>query len=626
MGEDSRESCKVVYLAFFAYIFSTPTLHLALTSSNLLQVMLVLFCPYFLHAFYPLSEGWLPGVYRQRSTMYQQLQTYLKELPSHWPLLRRAQEFVTPLRLSLLLGWIFVISVSWVGMAFVIESYRYPGYLKQFGIDIMWLSACSLVTCFWFYLHPTAKSVAAEPVKWLEHFLKIALSAYFFVWGLLIMQTLFGFGFFFTQLTFPVVVYTMAGLYLGGLVLLGLTAPLYRKHHSCLMRPEVLVVLLVSSCLLFSQFYATLDLFRDRLTRAKNLLKLTYLEREKSLWGVQVDHYLFINEITPPQARIMHPPQKYPWPESGNQFVIRRWLYPRTLVAPEYASQSATTMTHYVVDNAEAESNHLFMFPGWPTKILPQASVGFLREVRTDVNIESSSFPIVEPTYPYFELTHPDKSVASVSAKTNTWEAHHTTRWQTPSYLWLGRLPQGTNPSVMVITQRAHSVRLVLRDARNPDAVLLGAANLSVGSSEQLAVHDISKRLANLAKTQPLSGEWLVGLEVGPFASAPYALNKGIVGLENFHASDCPRQPCLFEIETAIFEGKWPQAEQLLLPLEPSMAEDGYYWQLRQIVAEKLAQTKAAQTYQSLAARYWIGSNEFNFPLWQIDNPGKKSE
>lgn len=77
---------------------------------------------------------------------------------------------------------------------------------------------------------------------------------------------------------------------------------------------------------------------------------LTYEEKMRSGWGVFYDYMMFINENTPPDATIMHPPQDRPWENVGNGGLIRYFLYPRDEIYPfKETSNKGNKPTHMMI-------------------------------------------------------------------------------------------------------------------------------------------------------------------------------------------------------------------------------------------------------------------------------------
>jgi hypothetical protein len=64
------------------------------------------------------------------------------------------------------------------------------------------------------------------------------------------------------------------------------------------------------------------------------LLTVNSEEKMRYKLGFKVlDYYEFIKRETPPDAKILIPPQGYPWPMTGNAAYSRYFLYPRYLIS-----------------------------------------------------------------------------------------------------------------------------------------------------------------------------------------------------------------------------------------------------------------------------------------------------
>jgi hypothetical protein len=77
-------------------------------------------------------------------------------------------------------------------------------------------------------------------------------------------------------------------------------------------------------------------------------------------------YYAFVNELTPPDATILVPPQESPWLTSGNVGYIRNFLYPRKLLQGTYQTAPIPSGTQYVlIARGEWPVNDLERY-GWP--------------------------------------------------------------------------------------------------------------------------------------------------------------------------------------------------------------------------------------------------------------------
>ena len=60
-------------------------------------------------------------------------------------------------------------------------------------------------------------------------------------------------------------------------------------------------------------------------------IKASYDFKMKERWGIYYDYIKFVKENTPENASILIPPQKFPWPSSGNVGLNRYFLFPRNM-------------------------------------------------------------------------------------------------------------------------------------------------------------------------------------------------------------------------------------------------------------------------------------------------------
>jgi hypothetical protein len=62
-------------------------------------------------------------------------------------------------------------------------------------------------------------------------------------------------------------------------------------------------------------------------------INLSYDKKMEMVIGkLAYDYAIFIKDNTPPNARILIPPQSYPWDKTGNVAYLRYFLYPRDLI------------------------------------------------------------------------------------------------------------------------------------------------------------------------------------------------------------------------------------------------------------------------------------------------------
>lgn len=74
--------------------------------------------------------------------------------------------------------------------------------------------------------------------------------------------------------------------------------------------------------------------------------RATYNQKmEKAIEKKPYDFTLFIKENTPENAKILIPPQGYPWPQTGNVAYLRYFIYPRILINGNEKDQKVNLQT-----------------------------------------------------------------------------------------------------------------------------------------------------------------------------------------------------------------------------------------------------------------------------------------
>ena len=168
------------------------------------------------------------------------------------------------------------------------------------------------------------------------------------------------------------------------------------------------------------KIYAILFLFSSFLVLANNLsgtskllLKnslyiianpfTTYAEKMRYLVGGKFyDYTQFVKDNTPENATILIPPQGYPWPQTGNRFYLRYFLYPRTLINGEEFSPKVDLdkgeVDFVLVVWGESSASQYGYTNGWPkfdvktTKAIYWKEDGSVIETEQDYNFNSDNY------------------------------------------------------------------------------------------------------------------------------------------------------------------------------------------------------------------------------------------
>ena len=165
-----------------------------------------------------------------------------------------------------------------------------------------------------------------------------------------------------------------------------------------------------STLFLFSSLFLLINnlakvgrlLLKDSLYIVSNPLT-TYEEKMRHRVGVKFyDYTQFVKDNTLEDAVILIPPQGYPWPQTGNKFYLRYFLYPRTLVNGEEFKPNADLESGEVdfvlVVWGESNASQYGYTNGWPkfsvkaSKSLYWKEDGSIVETKQDYDFNDSDF------------------------------------------------------------------------------------------------------------------------------------------------------------------------------------------------------------------------------------------
>jgi len=128
-----------------------------------------------------------------------------------------------------------------------------------------------------------------------------------------------------------------------------------RIKKTFLQNPTHLLFLILISWILLSNILKSVSYVYARLAFILKNPQLTYEEKMRKGWGRFYDYMMFINENTPPNATIMHPPHDPPWEKVGNGGLVRYFIYPRDEV---YFFNK--------ISNKGNKPTHMMIAYGWP--------------------------------------------------------------------------------------------------------------------------------------------------------------------------------------------------------------------------------------------------------------------
>ncbi|HJX58995.1 MAG TPA: hypothetical protein VJ481_00360 [Patescibacteria group bacterium] len=104
----------------------------------------------------------------------------------------------------------------------------------------------------------------------------------------------------------------------------------------------------------------------------------------KKVTPIFYDYVVFVNKYVPEDAKILIPPQGFPWPQSGNYGYIRYFIYPREGTSgKEYEpgiDYKSKGISYVLLSWGETESTEYGYTHGWPKFDVPAEWVVFYDE------------------------------------------------------------------------------------------------------------------------------------------------------------------------------------------------------------------------------------------------------
>lgn len=519
---------------------------------------------------------------------------------------------------------LFIYSIPVAYAALFIEALRYFGFLKRYGIDvsavILLSLALGLAAFFSKQLHRT--------VTLLYAFLPLFLMGTMFVLTILSSTEIHkGIGHVRMEFGIQLSTIVIIALYTGALLLL----PIAHRQLERLPQPLLSKTIVVSFLLLYVYFFRIqemFDLVLARTSRTEDLITKTDRERTGSLWSHAAALLYFIEKNTPENAVILHPIQDNPWPETGNQYVVRRFLYPRTLIAPEWGKGSPT---HIIVD--DGSPNHAQYADkldriGWPYEIYPSRDVLLMDPWQKQIKVESvasnaENLPIL-----------PKEAGGTYSGELTITKDFDTTTIET-SFTKLEYALVTLTPAVPLNDQTYFKITadisegfatapvlIVTDESTQAQYTLYFSANDKPGM-QTMQIELPYARLKELlqAEKQPLNSSYtaVVALDVGYSKPMPFMYHKGLLTLPttiNTPSETCVLPTdCLYQLEDLVYQKNFSQAELLLPKLHALMPNNGYFNYLAFITLRELGTHQdLALQYLQQAAHFWSVDPAYNLP------------
>jgi hypothetical protein len=538
------------------------------------------------------------------------------------------------------LGLVFVYSIPFVLTGLFIETVRFLGFLRKFGLDTLVLLTISVTFGLILFRREEKKSEFLLMLYNLLRLLCVGIIFFTIVVAVITIKTgasLLGSGNgqqFINISTLMVMVFY---------IILLLLLPYIAKRFT--LRGSVGLTLFAVFIYVFvSQFYAFSELYLQRAGRAVSLITLNDGNRMAKFWNTVFPLMDVVNANTPPNAVILHPPQLFPWPETGNQFVIRRFLYPRTLIAPEFWD-GTQEIDAVLADNGGRNAAYHTEVIGWPIEIFPIKKVVLAETLKRETMVTSFLYNEV-PFVPQLEESQPKGSYegevkVSPQDEITTIDAEFTV----PGHAFVfhtSPLVVKSGTSLGMYYKNDHQLQVApvvsFMDSMGVKRYLHYTPNwksdpmnkILTAPEEKVVIVDALERIQAFeqAARHPVKDTYEVqlGIDMGYLQPLPYLYGQSIVLLDknpNIPLESCVEEQCWTLLEHLIYRKKFAEAQEVITRLEPlyrGTPRLAFYTYkvvqgLGKPVEEQIANLQSAK-------KYWTDKEYFNLPLFILRKMG----
>ncbi len=250
-----------------------------------------------------------------------------------------------------------------VGLAFFtlcLEAYSYIGFLSKYiFVDSRFFLVLSLISAI-FQIEEKTNTINSLFFRFNSVFFPISVVLYVVM---LFLESLHFPNYVFS--TYHIQPANFIYIVLLSLILF-LISKLPRKKSFLLNTSfSKLVIIFISTLVLFEGFVMVMKVVVPNDIYILSHINASYDFKMKERWGIYYDYIKFVRANTPENSSILVPPQKYPWPSSGNIGLDRYFLYPRNLANGSYDNPMDLTSYNYVLlvwgEEGGIESDY-----GWP--------------------------------------------------------------------------------------------------------------------------------------------------------------------------------------------------------------------------------------------------------------------
>lgn len=296
---------------------------------------------------------------------------------------------------------------------------------------------------------------------------------------------------------------------------------------------EVILLFFIFAIIAFDSRRVFPGLGREMIYIANRLIyysQFSYEDKMKEKVGIEYfDWAELVREHTLVSSRLMHPPQMWPWGQSGNPEFSQYFLYPAKLVREDRKQLlGKSDITHILIAWGEGgvEDERLF---GWPKFPIFAQKIYYLAQ-RRKVEVEGLTDLQEWKHNALRTVNYADGRSFDLTYTSSSFDY-----WLKPIKYAL--LPS-TNLSVKVRSNWSNSTALVAKVSFDEEksAVFSSGANQKTDQWETLSLEDLYARAYQFAKIQRWSTSQLVieaiGLDTGHPAQMPYLEKWGLAEVE----------------------------------------------------------------------------------------------
>lgn len=146
-----------------------------------------------------------------------------------------------------------------------------------------------------------------------------------------------------------------------------------------------LIFFLVCFSILFLNFMTIYPVLRREIAIIRRYPLVSYDEKMRNKIGANFyDYTVFLKSNLPEEAVVLVPPQRFPWPQTGNIYYLRYFLHPRKLVhGNEQTILQDKNINYALMLWGESAPTQEYL-PGWPKFPVKAEEIIFFKNGKTE--------------------------------------------------------------------------------------------------------------------------------------------------------------------------------------------------------------------------------------------------